>query len=66
MVVRHRLGPVNQLDCPHAMRTNAFSQERAESFRYALLLPPTSLANQRPQADEDSSRRVAHSSPVLA
>ena len=26
MVTRHRLGPTNELDCPHAMGTNAFSR----------------------------------------
>src|SRR5713101_6170630 len=39
MFTRHRLGPTNKLDCPHAMGTNAFSPQRAESFRHFLLLP---------------------------
>src|ERR1035441_2365253 len=26
MFTRHRLGPTNKLDCPHAMGTNAFSR----------------------------------------
>src|ERR1700716_872899 len=26
MSTRHRLGPTNKLDCPHAMGTNAFSR----------------------------------------
>src|SRR5258707_3445108 len=39
MFTRHRLGPTNKLDCPHAMGTNAFSPHRAESFRHFLLLP---------------------------
>src|SRR5439155_6698014 len=47
MFTRHRLGPTNKLDCPHAMGTNAFSPQRAESFRHILLLPPPSLAYRR-------------------
>src|ERR1700682_5749679 len=39
MFNRHRLGPTNKLDCPHAMGTNAFSPQRAKSFRHFLLLP---------------------------
>src|SRR5260221_7751451 len=39
MFTRHRLGPANKLDCPHAMGTDAFSPQRAESFRHFLLLP---------------------------
>src|ERR1035438_1884831 len=30
------------IDCPHAMGTNAFSPQRAESFRHFLLLPSPS------------------------
>src|SRR5438128_9429970 len=47
MFTRHRLGPTNKLDCPHAMGTNAFSPQRAESFRHFLLLPPPSLVYHR-------------------
>src|SRR6266852_6606370 len=43
MFTRHRLGPTNKLDCPHAMGTNAFSPQRAESFRHLLLLPSPSV-----------------------
>src|ERR1019366_8555618 len=44
MSTRHRLGPTNKLDCPHAVGTNAFSPQRAESFRHFLLLPsPSSI-----------------------
>src|SRR5580704_725548 len=39
MFTRHRLGPTIKLDCPHAMGTDALSRQRAESFRYFLLLP---------------------------
>src|ERR1700676_5342982 len=39
MFTRHRLGPTNKLDCPHAMGINAFSPQRAKSFRHFLLLP---------------------------
>src|SRR5712692_7842054 len=42
MFTRHRLNPANKLDCPHAMGTNAFSPQRAESFRHVLLLPSQS------------------------
>jgi hypothetical protein len=42
MFTRHRLGPTNKLDCPHAMGTDAFSPQRAESFRYFLLQPSPS------------------------
>jgi putative transposase len=40
MFTYHRQGQTNGLDCPHAMGTNAFSRQRAESFRHLLLLPP--------------------------
>src|SRR5437016_14483759 len=43
MFTRHRLGPTNKLDCPHAMGTNAFSPQRAEPFRHFLLLPSPSV-----------------------
>jgi hypothetical protein len=43
MFTRHRLSPANKLDCPHAMGTNAFSPQRAESFRHFLLLPSPSV-----------------------
>src|SRR5438874_13697094 len=39
MFTHHRLSPTNKRDCPHAMGTNAFSPQRAESFRHFLLLP---------------------------
>src|SRR5437870_13074143 len=42
MFTRYRLGPTNKLDCPHATGTNALSLQRAESFRYFLLLPSPS------------------------
>jgi len=44
---RHRLGPTNKLDCPHAMGTNAFSPQWAESFRHFLLLPSPSVVYHR-------------------
>src|ERR1017187_8649958 len=47
MSTRHRLGPTNKLDCPHAVGTNAFSPQRAESFRHFLLLPSPSSIYQR-------------------
>ena len=40
MFTCHRLSPTNKLDCPHAVGTDAFSAQRAESFRHFLLLPP--------------------------
>src|ERR1700736_498081 len=43
MFTRHRLSPANTLNCPHAMGTNAFSPQRAESFRHFLLLPSPSV-----------------------
>jgi hypothetical protein len=36
-----------QLDCPRAMGTHAFSQQRAESFRHILLLPSPSVVHHR-------------------
>lgn len=36
-----------KLDCPHAMGTNAFSSQRAESFRHFLLLPSPPAAYHR-------------------
>src|SRR2546427_285522 len=48
-VTRHRLGPTNKLDCPHAMGTNAFSPQRAESFRHFLLLPSPPFVYHRRQ-----------------
>lgn len=33
-----------KLDCPHAMGTDTFSTQRAESFRHFLLLPSPSVA----------------------
>src|SRR4030088_719302 len=47
MFTRHRLGPTNELDCPHAMGTHAFSPQRPKSFRHILLLPPPPLAYHR-------------------
>jgi hypothetical protein len=38
------LGQRTELDCPHAMGTNAFSPQRTESLRHFLLLPsPTAI-----------------------
>jgi hypothetical protein len=45
MFTRHRLSPTNKLDCPHAMGTDAFSAQQAESFHRILLLPPPSLVH---------------------
>src|SRR6266849_360543 len=69
MFTRHRLGPANKLDCPHAMGTNAFSPQRAESFRHFLLLPsPHSTPSLRSVAQgrlrlftTDASRRILES-----
>ena len=47
MFTRHRLGTANKLDCPHAMGTDAFSPQRAESFRHFLLLPSPSGVHHR-------------------
>ncbi len=47
MFTHHRLSPTNKLDCPHAMGTNAFSPQRAESFRHLLLLPSPPVAYYR-------------------
>src|SRR5712692_10042963 len=46
MFTRHRHDPTNKLDCPHAMGTNAFSPQWAESFRHFLLLPSPSVVYQ--------------------
>ncbi len=60
MFTRHRLGPANKLDCPHAMGTDAFSPQRAESFRHFLLLPSRPVAEHvhlllsEPQRDTSS------------
>src|SRR5260370_39589490 len=43
MFIRHRHGPMDKLNCPHAMGTNAFSTEWSKSFRHILLLPSPSL-----------------------
>ena len=69
MFARHRLTPTNKLDCPHAMGTNAFSPQRAESFRHFLLLPsPQSTPSLRSVAQgrlrlftTDASRRILES-----
>ncbi len=37
------------LDCPHALGTNAFSAQRAGSFRHILLLAPSLCRNGKPQ-----------------
>jgi len=70
MFIRHRLGPTNKLDFPHAMATNAFSPQRAEPFRHfwlftnhpiRLLRDTQSLragsgCSPRTQADDSSSQ----------
>src|SRR6266851_5540265 len=69
MFTRHRLGPTNKLDYPHAMGTNALSPQRAESFRHLLLLPsPDSTPSLRSVAQggirlltTDASRRTFES-----
>src|SRR5271154_5126858 len=40
MFTRHRLVLIDELDCPHAMGTNALPPQRADSLRHILLLPP--------------------------
>src|SRR5438552_19022901 len=45
MFTHHRPGPTEKLDCPHAVGTNAFSPQWAESFRHILLLPPACLVH---------------------
>src|SRR5258708_4034656 len=69
MFTRHRLSPANKLDCPHAIGTNAFSPQRAESCRHILLLPaPHSTPSLRSVAQDrlhlfttDTSRRIFES-----
>ena len=39
MFIRHRHGPMDKLNCPHAMGTNAVSPQWPKSFRHLLLLP---------------------------
>jgi hypothetical protein len=52
MFTRHRHDPPDKLNCPHAMRTNAFSPQRAESFRHFLLLPsPSAVYHGRKQTN---------------
>src|SRR6266849_881872 len=43
MFTRHRHDPPDKVNCPHAMGTNAFSPQWAESFRHFLLLPSPSV-----------------------
>ena len=43
MFTRHRHDPPDKLNCPHAMGTDAFSPQWAESFRHFLLLPSPSV-----------------------
>ena len=45
--IRHRLGPTDKLDCPHALGIDTFSAEWAKSFRHVLLLPPPHSAPSR-------------------
>src|SRR5260370_11080787 len=54
MFTRHRLSPTKELDCAHAMGTNAFSPQRAESFRSAATIAVGCLP--RTQADESSNQ----------
>src|SRR5438445_7659424 len=63
MFTRHRLGSTNKLDCPHAMGTDAFSPQWAESFRYILLLPSPPLAchRRKPKNFESALERVRRS-----
>jgi REP element-mobilizing transposase RayT len=69
MFTRHRHGPIDELDCPHALGTNAFSPQWAESFRHFLLLPsPHSTPSLRSVAQgrlrlltADASRRIFES-----
>ena len=69
MFTCHRLSAANKLDCPHAMGTNAFSPQSAESFRNFLLLPsPHSTPSLRSVAQgrlrlltTDASRRIFES-----
>ena len=44
MFTRHRHGPIDELDYPHALGTDTFSPEWSESFHHILLLPPPSFA----------------------
>src|SRR2546423_580048 len=56
MFARHRLGPTNKLDCPHAMGTNAFSAHRGRviSSLFAVTIAVGYLP--RMQAEESSSQ----------
>src|SRR6266849_10691922 len=47
MFIRHRHGPIDKLNCPHAMGTNTFSPQWPKSFRHLLLLPSPSLVYNR-------------------
>jgi hypothetical protein len=49
MFLRHRHGPIDRLNCPHAMGTNTFSPQWPKSFRHILLLPSPSLVYRRHQ-----------------
>src|SRR5947207_10485162 len=44
-MLRHRPALNDKLDCPHALGTNAFSPQRADSFRHIVLLPPAPLVH---------------------
>src|SRR6266849_5725729 len=39
MFIRHRHGPIDKLNCPHAMGTNTVSPQWSKSFCHLLLLP---------------------------
>src|SRR2546426_11188117 len=45
MFTRHRHDPPDKLNYPHALGTNTFSPQRAESFRHFLLLPSPSVVH---------------------
>src|SRR2546421_5817465 len=69
MFTRQRHGPIDELDCPHAMGTNPVSPQRADSFRHVLLLPsPHSTPSLRSVAQgrlrlltTDASRQIFES-----
>src|SRR5260370_6029928 len=54
MFTRHRIGPTNELDCPHAMGTNAFSPQRGRVIS-SLSAATIAVGCLRPTKAEESS-----------
>ena len=66
MFTRHKLGPTNKLDCPHAMGTDAFSPQRAESFRSHSAVTTAVDLHSRSQTTAISIRRSSPQTMAFA